>query len=126
MLVRTNGRAILTGDGGPNPALAYLRTHDALRQGDRVMTSGDGGVDPRGLPVGSAVRGADGVWRVALDADTAPIDFVRILLFRDFAQIAGPQALAPGPPPSTNTQAPAPSAPAAAAPPPAPATEPKP
>jgi rod shape-determining protein MreC len=114
MAVRTNGRAILTGDGGPNPALAYLRTHDALRQGDRILTSGDGGVAPRGLPIGSAVRGADGVWRVALDADAAPIDFVRILLFKDFAQIAEPQPLTPGPPPSTATQPPPPPEPAAA------------
>ena len=79
MVARTNGRAILTGDGGPNPALAYLRTHDALKEGDRVLTSGDGGVIPRGLPVGIAVKGFDGAWRVVLDSDAAPIDFVRIL-----------------------------------------------
>jgi rod shape-determining protein MreC len=106
LLVRTNGRAILTGDGGPNPALAYLRTHDALREGDRVLTSGDGGVAPRGLPVGTAVRGFGGVWRVALDADAAPIDFVRVLIFKDFSQLAQPVDLAPRELPSTATEAP--------------------
>jgi rod shape-determining protein MreC len=108
LIVRTNGRAILTGDGGPNPALAYLRTHDALRAGDRVLTSGDGGVAPRGLPVGTAVRGFGGVWRVVLDADATPIDFVRVLLFKDFSQLTSPAELAPRDLPSTSTEAPEP------------------
>ncbi len=123
MVARTNGRAILTGDGGPNPALAYLRTHDALREGDRILTSGDGGVLPRGLPVGVAVKGYDGVWRVALDSDFAPIDFVRILIFKDFSQLATPAELAPRQLPTTATQPPDPPPPAVAnvAAPPAPA-----
>jgi rod shape-determining protein MreC len=114
MVARTNGRAILTGDGGANPALGYLRTHDALKEGDRVLTSGDGGVIPRGLPVGTAVKGFDGAWRVALDSDAAPIDFVRILLFKDFSQLASP--LAPSELPATNTDAPEAPPPASAAP----------
>ncbi len=112
LIARTNGRAILTGDGGPNPQLSYLRTHDPLRQGDRVLTSGDGGVLPRGLPVGSAVKGTDGAWRVALDGDATPIAFVQVLLFKTFAQLVPPAALAPVDLPSTATQAP----PATAAP----------
>ncbi len=106
MIARTNGRAILTGDGGPNPALSFLRTHDAPQAGDRVLTSGDGGLVPRGLPVGSVVMGVDGVWRVALDSDSEPIDFVRVLLFKDFSQIAGGGDLGPPQPPSTATDTP--------------------
>jgi rod shape-determining protein MreC len=116
LIVRTNGRAILAGDGGGNPVLTYLRSHDAPRDGDRVLTSGDGGVIPRGLPVGSVARGIDGVWRVALDSDAAPLDDVRILLFRDFSQLAPPDALAPRTLPSLATGAPPPPAPAAPAP----------
>lgn len=85
---RTNARAILTGDSGANPKLAYLRGGDPVRAGDRILTSGDGGMFPRGLPVGVAVKGLDGSWRVRLYADDAPIDFVRILLFKDFSQLA--------------------------------------
>lgn len=88
MVDRTNARAILTGDGGPNPRLEYLRGQDPVREGDRVVTSGDGGLMPRGLPVGVAAKGMDGRWRVVLGADTAAIDYVRILLFQDFAQLA--------------------------------------
>jgi rod shape-determining protein MreC len=120
LVARTNGRAILTGDGGPNPKLDYLRTHDPLREGDRILTSGDGGVLPRGLPVGVAVKSFDGGWRVVLDADAAPIDDVQILLFKDFSQLVPPQALAPAALPPLNTAAPTPPpTPAATAPTPA-------
>lgn len=93
MIDRTNARAVLTGDGGPNPKLEYLRGVDPIQQGDRVVTSGDGGVVPRGLPVGAAVKGLDGRWRVVLFADQASIDYVRILLFKDFAQLADQKQL---------------------------------
>lgn len=106
MIPRTNGRAILTGDGAAAPALAYLRSHDALKVGDRVLTSGDGGVVPRGMAVGTVIKGFDGAWRVSLDADATPIDFVRVLLFKDFSQVAAPADLAPAVLPSTNTDAP--------------------
>lgn len=93
MIDRSNARSILTGDGGPNPKLDYLRGRDAVHEGDRVLTSGDGGVLPRGLPVGRAVKGLDGRWRVVLDADAGAIDWVRILKFRDYTQLADQKAL---------------------------------
>ncbi len=99
LVARTNARAILTGDGGPNPKLAYLRGDNPVQQGDRILTSGDGGLYPRGLPVGIAVMGLDGAWRVRLDSDFAPIDFVKVLLFKDFEQLADQKALAASTPP---------------------------
>jgi rod shape-determining protein MreC len=99
MIDRTNARAILTGDGGPNPKLEYLRGLDPVKTGDRVLTSGDGGVFPRGLPVGVAVKGLDGRWRVVLASDRAAVDYVRILLFEDFAQVANRTGLDKAPPP---------------------------
>jgi len=107
LLVRTNGRAILSGDGGTAPKLAYVRSSLGLKEGDRVLTSGDGGVFPRGLPVGTVVKGLDGDWHVALDSDAAPIDFVQILLFTDFAQLANEQALQPKELPTAMTEEPA-------------------
>jgi rod shape-determining protein MreC len=116
MVDRTNSRAILTGDGGPNPRLEYLRGQDPVRVGDRVVTSGDGGVFPRGLPVGVAVRGLDGQWRVVLAADKAPVDFVRILKFQDFTQLVDTPALTPAgaPPPTPGATTLPPPSPAAA------------
>ena len=103
MIQRTRARAILTGDGGWAPELAYLRGRDAARDGDLVLTSGDGGVLPRGLTVGRVVKGRDGAWRVRLASDAAPIDFVRVLLFEDFVKLEDLRALnrpAPPPPPT--------------------------
>ncbi len=105
MIERTNARAILTGDGGPNPRLEYLRGQEPVKPGDRLVTSGDGGVLPRGLPVGLAVKGLDGRWRAVLASDAAPVDFVRILLFQDFSQLTAAAAAElnkmPVPPPAT-------------------------
>uniref|UniRef100_UPI0035B1D4ED rod shape-determining protein MreC n=1 Tax=Phenylobacterium sp. TaxID=1871053 RepID=UPI0035B1D4ED len=92
MIDRTNARAILAGDGGPNPRLEYLRGQDPVKQGDRIVTSGDGGVLPRGLPIGIAVKGLDGRWRAVLASDAAPVDFIQVLLFQDFSQLSAAAA----------------------------------
>jgi rod shape-determining protein MreC len=86
--------------------LDYVRTAVGLKEGDRVLTSGDGGVFPRGLPVGTVVKSFDGGWRVALDSDAAPIDYVQILLFTDFSQLTGEQALTPKELPTAMTEEP--------------------
>jgi rod shape-determining protein MreC len=100
MIQRTRARAILTGDGGWAPELSYLRGRDAAKEGDLVLTSGDGGVLPRGFAVGRVVRGADGGWRVRLATDAAPIDYVRIVMFEDFVKLEDLRALSrPSPPP---------------------------
>ncbi len=106
MVARTNARAILTGDGGPSPRLDYLRTHDPVVEGDRVTTSGDGGVYPRGLPVGVVVKELGGGWRVVLDSDASPVDYVQILLFRDFSQLISKPTLDSKAIPSAATEPP--------------------
>ncbi|MFI4973019.1 MAG: rod shape-determining protein MreC [Caulobacterales bacterium] len=106
LLVRTNGRAILAGDGAGAPELTYVREHEGLKEGDRVLTSGDGGVYPRGLPVGTVVKGLDGGWRVALDADAAPLDDVQIMLFKDFSQLVDERTLEPQTLPTAMTEEP--------------------
>ncbi|OYU69643.1 MAG: rod shape-determining protein MreC [Alphaproteobacteria bacterium PA2] len=103
---RTNSRAILIGDGGPNPRLDYLRGQDPVKENDPILTSGDGGVLPRGIPIGRAVKGLDGRWRVVLAADSGSIDYVRVLLFKDFRQLANtPRLDEPPPPPPPTTPA---------------------
>lgn len=90
---RTDARAIMRGDGSDNPRLEFVRGQGALEVGDRILSSGDGGGVPRGLPIGVAARGIDGTWRVKLFSDRGAIDFVRVMLFEDFSQLAQGRSL---------------------------------
>ncbi len=98
MVMRSDARAMMDGDGGGYPKLNWVRGKDSVRKGDQILTSGDGGIFPRGLPVGEAVQGVDNIWRVKLYADRAPIDFVKILLFKDFSQLPNADQLLKTPP----------------------------
>ncbi len=81
MADRNDARAILAGDNGPRPRLEFRRASHGLREGDRIVTSGDAGRLPRGLPVGVAYIDQQGAWRVRLFADDAPLDYVRVIRF---------------------------------------------
>ncbi|PWE17056.1 rod shape-determining protein MreC [Marinicauda salina] len=82
MADRSNARALLVGDNSDFPRLEYLGREPDLVEGDRIVTSGDDNVMPRGLPVGEAVRDRDGRWRVALYSRAAPTDLVWIWPFQ--------------------------------------------
>lgn len=90
---RSDARALLTGDGSDNPRLEFVRGADAVQVGDRILSSGDGGGFPRGVPIGVAAKGIDGSWRVKLFSDRGAIDYVRVMLFEDFGQLVGPDDL---------------------------------
>ena len=109
MIERTDARAMLTGDGGDSPRLEFIRGSGSIKAGDRILSSGDGGGLPRGLPVGVAAKGVDGAWRVKLFSDHGAIDYVRVLLFQSFGQLVSPNALN-APPLAGLTTAPEPSA----------------
>jgi len=87
LIDRTDARALLTGDGSPNPRLEFVRGVGSVQAGDRILSSGDGGGFPRGVPIGVAAKGIDGSWRVKLFSDRGAIDYVRVMLFEDFGQL---------------------------------------
>lgn len=72
-------KALLTGDNTPLPFLDFIEMPDNLRPGDRVVTSGDGGVFPPGLLAGQVVQGSDGRMRLRLAADYGRLEFLRVL-----------------------------------------------
>ena len=86
-------RAVLTGDGTPSPKLEFQDGTDAIRPGDLVETSGDGGVFPPNLPIGRIFTTEGGGARVALLADYARLEFVRLLRYRPDTQIDQPADL---------------------------------
>ena len=81
LVERNDERAILAGDNSERPQIRFLRAGHGLISGDRIVTSGDGGLLPRGLPVGEALLDGQGQWRVRLYADAGPIDYVRVVTF---------------------------------------------
>ncbi|MCC5996898.1 MAG: rod shape-determining protein MreC [Oceanicaulis sp.] len=85
MADRSNARALLLGDNTSYPRLDFLSRDPDLVEGDRIVTTGDDNVLPRGLPVGQAFLDRDGRWRVALYSDAAPLDLVWIWPFEPVA-----------------------------------------
>lgn len=82
-------RAILAGDNRPAPALDFLEQADEVRPGDRVVTSGDGGLLPPEIPVGQVRAAPDGRLRVTPTADTRRLDYVRVLRVTPPAPVEG-------------------------------------
>ena len=77
----TGNRGILAGNNGPRPTLQYLPTNTPVSAGDRVVTSGDGGVFPPGLPVGVVSQaGVRGI-QVEPIVDFTRMGVVRVLDF---------------------------------------------
>lgn len=77
----SNVQAILAGDNSDAPGLEALSQGAKLKDGQEVVTSGDGGLLPPGLPVG-VLFSDGGAFRVALFADPATADEVRIVDFK--------------------------------------------
>ncbi|MEO0359194.1 MAG: rod shape-determining protein MreC, partial [Pseudomonadota bacterium] len=75
-------RALLIGDNTPRPPIEFLENPDAIRPGDRVVTSGDGGVFPPGLLVGQVAVDPSGRQRVRLAADMRRLEFLRVIRYR--------------------------------------------
>ena len=74
-------KAILAGDNTSWPKLEYLPVQSAVSVGDRVVTSGDGGLIPAGLPVGLVIQTSSGDLRVQTFSDRGRLDFVRVLQY---------------------------------------------
>lgn len=86
-------RAILGGDNTLNPPIEFLENADLVRPGDRVVTSGDGGVFPADLLVGQVALGNDRRLRVRLSADYERLEFLRVLRSRPNDGITDPGSL---------------------------------
>lgn len=74
----THERAMLSGDNSDEPRLVYVQPKTPVKPGDRIVTSGSGGVLPPNLPVG-VVASVGSVIRVEPYADLARLEMVRIV-----------------------------------------------
>ena len=105
-----NVQAIMAGDNSPMPTLDMVSHTVVLHAGDQVTSSGDGGLLPAGLPIGTLVSDGQGGFRVALLSDATASQDVEILNFSKPpeappanaqlpAEAAGLKPEAPPPPP---------------------------
>ncbi len=81
MTLRTDGRAILSGDNTDYPGLSYVSNFADWQNGDEVITSGDDGILPRGLPIGIVRELRTGELKVELYALRESIDWVLVVPF---------------------------------------------
>jgi rod shape-determining protein MreC len=87
-------RAVLAGDNSNTPGLLYLGPTAKVQVGDRVTTSGHGGVFPPGLPIGVVAGVSDKGIRVSPFVDWAHLEILRIVDYEmigivDFEQQVG-------------------------------------
>ena len=83
IIVQPSGqRAILMGDNSFAPPVEFIENVDLVRPGDRVVTSGGGGVLPAGLLVGTLAMDPNGRLRARLVADYERLEFLKVL--RDY------------------------------------------
>lgn len=85
LIESSRDRAILSGDNSGMPRLTFLPANASIKAGDRVVTSGHGGVFPPGLQIGQVVPSGDGVMRVKPNVSFDQLEFVRLV---DFASVS--------------------------------------
>ena len=74
--------AIVMGDNSFAPPVEFIENADLVRPGDRIITSGEGGVLPAGLLVGTLAMDPNGRLRARLAADYERLEFLKVL--RDY------------------------------------------
>ena len=77
----TRDPAILAGDNSDRPVLNYLPVNARVAPGERIVTSGQGGMLPPGLPIGIVSEVADGIVRVQPFVRWHQLEYVRVLNF---------------------------------------------
>ena len=75
----TRQRAILAGDNSARPSLRYVDAGVTIRIGDRIVTSGQGGVFPPGLPVGVVASVDSEGARIEPYAALSRVDYLRLV-----------------------------------------------
>lgn len=83
VIERTQQHAVVGGDNTDKPRLLYLPPDASLRVGDRVVTSGQGGLFPPGLPLGTVAGQTDGTVRIDPIEPLDVISFVKVVEFLD-------------------------------------------
>lgn len=79
LVERTRDPAVLVGDNSRSPDLQYLPQNARVLPGDRIVTSGHGGVFPAGLPVGMVTTVDDRKIEVQPFVDWNRLEYLQLL-----------------------------------------------
>jgi len=97
VLLETNRhKAILAGDNSNEPRLLFLPPGAVPAPGDRIVTSGDGGAFPAGLPVGIVGSVDEGVVTVVPFVDWDRLEYLQLVDYELTGFIGNPDG-APAP-----------------------------
>ena len=78
--IESNGQtALVVGDNTSRPPIEFLENSETVYPGDRIVTSGDGGVFPSGILVGQVTQTPSGRLRIRLAADMQRLEFLRVI-----------------------------------------------
>jgi rod shape-determining protein MreC len=92
----TRDPGVLSGDNSNRPRLLFLPQNAHVSTGDPVVTSGEGGVLPAGLPVGVITAISEAGVHVKPIVDWDRLEYVQFLDYRIDAAIGNSASLAPG------------------------------
>ena len=74
-------KSILVGNNSDAPALSYISGESKIQIGERIVTSGDGGIFPEGIPVGIVTSVNKGAVKVQPYVDTTRVEFVSVVSY---------------------------------------------
>ena len=117
MVEPSRDQAILAGDNTLEPDLIFLPVNPRVAIGDRVVTSGSGGVLPPGLEIGVVSTISEDSVAVTPFVDWSRLEYLRLLAYAPVEPpqaLAGPQREVYGPPPPPGFAAPSDAAPVSA------------
>ena len=73
----SGNHAILSGHGNELPTLEYLPKNHSIKDGDKIFTSGKGGIFTPGIPIGK-VKIENNIIKILLFSDLSQITFVNV------------------------------------------------
>lgn len=76
----TREQAIVSGNNTEHPVLLYIRDVQQVKQGDVLVTSGYGGIFPRGLKIGHVLKQEDGTITVQ-PLNLEILEYIKIIKF---------------------------------------------
>lgn len=72
-------KSILVGNNTETPTLAYLMADSKIKVGERIVTSGDGGIFPPGIPVGTVASVQQGAVTVEPFLDPSRATYISVV-----------------------------------------------